>query len=136
MPGKAYGKKNRLPREERMKGYKDVQLVNTDYPFDRFRPDIPVVGIELTTSSAPLTFFEHPDEVLYVFGPEDGSINRSFRRHCHEMLYIPAKHCLNLAAAVYVVLYDRVHKDTQYGHGDPLTIGEEDRGWIQDFGDR
>lgn len=137
-----YGKKNRLPREERMKGYQDVDLVNTDYPFDRFDSDIPVVGIELTPGASPLTWHEHKHECLYVFGPEDGSIDKAFRRHCHSILYIPAKHCLNLAAAVYTVLYDRTFKG--YNEGDPYfgpptaagDVSNEDRGWISDFGER
>ena len=140
MPGDAGGKKGvRLPREERMKGYKDVELVNTDYPFDRFDDSIPVVGIELVPGASPLTWHEHSDHCIYVFGPEDGGINKAFRRHCHQLLYIPARHCLNLAAAVYTVLYDRQHKAQFEGIGAPLSVGDvehEDRGWISDFGER
>ena len=28
--------KKRLPREERMKGYADVEIINDDYPFEQF----------------------------------------------------------------------------------------------------
>jgi tRNA(Leu) C34 or U34 (ribose-2'-O)-methylase TrmL len=54
--------------------------------------------------------FQHPDNAVYVFGPEDGSIPQVLRRHCHRFVKIPAKHCTNLAAAVYIVLYDRAYK--------------------------
>jgi tRNA C32,U32 (ribose-2'-O)-methylase TrmJ len=53
----------------------------------------------------------HPENAVYVFGPEDGSIPPVFRRHCHRFVSIPSKHCLNLAAAVYIVLYDRNQKE-------------------------
>jgi len=125
-----------------MKGYRDVELINTDYPFDRFDKDVPVIGIELTPSSSPLTWHEHSHEAIYVFGPEDGSITKTFRQHCHEIRYIPAKHCLSLAAAVYTVLYDRQHKGFDQGDphfGAPTAAGDvsnEDRGWISDFGER
>jgi tRNA(Leu) C34 or U34 (ribose-2'-O)-methylase TrmL len=137
MPAEGRTKKDtRLPREERMKGYKDVDLVNTDYPFDRFEK-IPVVGVELSPGAQPLTWYDHPDDCLYVFGPEDGSLCKSFRRYCHTMLYIPSRHCLNLAAAVYTVLYDRQHKLLMRGQELPVNAGVwEDRGFTNDFGER
>ncbi len=99
----------RLPREERMKGYKDVQLIQYDYPFDHFKGCTPV-AIELLPNSECLFDFEHPENALYVFGPEDGSIDQVSRRHCHRFVSIPTLHCTNLAAAVYIVLYDRALK--------------------------
>ncbi len=99
----------RLPREERMKGYKDVQLIQYDYPFDHFKGCTPV-AMELLPGSECLFDFEHPENALYVFGPEDGSIDQVSRRHCHRFVSIPTLHCTNLAAAVYIVLYDRALK--------------------------
>ncbi len=114
----------RLPREERMKGYKDVDLIQFDYPFDAFDNSVIPVAIELRNGSEYLPYFEHPHNALYVFGPEDGSIGKSMLRHCHRFVVIPTKHCVNLAAAVYLVLYDRMVKS---GH---LMTLSEDRGFI------
>lgn len=100
----------RLPREERMKGYKDVTLIQYDYPFDAFPDDTVPVAVELAKGSECLHDFIHPDNALYVFGPEDGSINGAVKRHCHRFVYIPTRHCLNLAIAVSTVLYDRANK--------------------------
>ena len=100
---------DRLPREERMKGYKDVELRQFDRPFEHF-PDAIPVAIELVKGSESLSDFVHPENAVYVFGPEDGSIPHVLRRFCHRFVSIPSKHCLNLAAAVYVVLYDRMQK--------------------------
>lgn len=96
----------RIPREERMKGYNKVELIQFDNFFDQFNNVTPV-AIELTPSSENLSTFEHPENPLYVFGPEDGSIPKVLLRHCHRFVFIPTKHCVNLAAAVYTVLYDR-----------------------------
>lgn len=101
--------RKRLPREERMKGYQDVDLIQFDYPFDAFNGAVPV-AIEVRQNSEMLTDFVHPENALYVFGPEDGSIHKSFLGHCHRFVIIPTKHCTNLAAAVYIVLYDRMLK--------------------------
>ena len=114
----------RLPREERMKGYKDVDLIQFDYPFDAFDNGTVPVAIELRDNSENLAWFEHPEHALYVFGPEDGSIGKSVLRHCHRFVVIPTKHCVNLAAAVYIVLYDRMLKS-----GEHMTLAE-DRGFI------
>ena len=97
----------RLPREERMKGYRDVTFRREDRPFSQFAPNVIPVAIELLPGSESIVTFEHPANAVYVFGPEDGSIPAMIRRHCHRFLYIPSHHCLNLSAAVNVVLYDR-----------------------------
>jgi tRNA(Leu) C34 or U34 (ribose-2'-O)-methylase TrmL len=129
----------RLPREERMKGYSDVHVDVSERPFDKLlrRDDsrfmVPVC-VELTPSSTPLTDYVHPTYAVYVFGPEDGSVRSAWRGLCHEFVHIPAKHCLNLAAALNVVLADRVMKRQRDGleHFHGWTPGEhEDRGAME-----
>lgn len=100
----------RLPREERMRGYKDVTLLNDQYPFNRFKNVTPV-AVELRDNAEPLPIFQHPKNAVYVFGPEDGSIPQIMLKHCHRFVVIPSKHCVNLAAAIYLVLYDRISKE-------------------------
>jgi tRNA(Leu) C34 or U34 (ribose-2'-O)-methylase TrmL len=96
--------KERLPREERMKGYKSVKWVRNDFPLNgRGTP----VCVEVMQNSEPLTTFKHPIDAIYVFGPEDGSVPKTFKLNCHRFLHIPAHHYLNLAAAVNVVLAHR-----------------------------
>lgn len=114
----------RLPREERMKGYAGVDLIQNDYPFDAFQNHVTPVAIEVRDNAEYLTEFIHPENALYVFGPEDGSLHKSVVRHCHRFVIIPTMHCVNLAAAVYLVLYDRMLKS-----GERYDIAEiEDRG--------
>ncbi len=66
--------------------------------------------------------------IEYVFGPEDGSIPPVLRRHCHRFVSIPTKHCTNLAAAVYTVLYDRILKHYQLTGEKPVL--DEQRGFV------
>lgn len=100
------GKGRRLPREERMRAYKDkVELVRDDRPFE-YLSGVPV-AVEVDPTAEPLAHFEHPGNAVYLFGPEDGSIPKVYRRFCHRFVIIPSDHCLNLAAAVSCVLMHR-----------------------------
>ena len=121
----------RIPREERMKGFSDVDILLTDSPFDYFKGAVPV-AVELLPNSENLLAFEHPENAIYVFGPEDGSVTSSYRGLCHRRVFIPTKHCTNLGAAIYVTLYDRLLKSYRQGNTESLPIGEvlaEPRGW-------
>ncbi|MDO6683023.1 RNA methyltransferase [Oceanobacter sp. 5_MG-2023] len=72
-----------------------------------------LVCVELVVGATPLPEFIHPDQALYVFGPEDGSIDQSLIDMADEVVYIPTVGCMNLAATVNVVLYDRMAKQQQ-----------------------
>lgn len=123
-------KKVRLPREERMKGYRDVDICHAEYFFDAFPSDVVPVAVELTPSSENLVHFEHPEKALYVFGPEDGSLPKVARMHSHRVVQIPTRHCLNLSMAVGTVLYDRHYKRVLAGLEDPHDVADaESRGY-------
>jgi len=115
----------RLPREERMKGYEDVELFQYDYVFDVHQTATPI-AIEVREGAEMLTTFEHPTNALYVFGPEDGGLQRNTLQHCHRIVTIPTRHCTNLAAAVYITLYDRMLKSGQF------YKLEEERGFTEE----
>jgi tRNA(Leu) C34 or U34 (ribose-2'-O)-methylase TrmL len=100
------GKGQRLPREERMKQYNQkVELIRNDRPFDLVS-GVPI-AVEVSPTAEPLATFTHPENAVYVFGPEDGSVPKVARRFCHRFIIIPSDHCLNLAAAVSCVLMHR-----------------------------
>jgi tRNA(Leu) C34 or U34 (ribose-2'-O)-methylase TrmL len=121
----------RLPREERMKGYKDVEMIHYEHVFDQFPDGTVPVAVEVRAGSEQLLSFEHPENALYVFGPEDGSIPQAVVPRCHRFLVIPTRHCLNLATAVATVLWDREYKRWLAGKIEaPATPGEfENRGF-------
>jgi tRNA(Leu) C34 or U34 (ribose-2'-O)-methylase TrmL len=116
----------RLPREERMRGYKDVVLRKDDRFLDSFADAVPV-AVELRSNAESLIEFEHPGNALYVFGPEDGSLDRAILARCHRFVVIPTRHCTNLASAVYTVLYDR--------HAKRVRAGLEARNAVASTGD-
>ncbi|MEG3767831.1 RNA methyltransferase [Alteromonas sp. 14N.309.X.WAT.G.H12] len=68
------------------------------------------VVVELVEGAQPLPHYEHPDNAFYIFGPEDGSVTNEILRWADDVVYIPTKGCMNLAATVNVVLYDRLAK--------------------------
>ena len=128
-------KGQRLPREERMKGYRDVVMERTDRPFDGEAAFLTPIAVEVRHGSELIVDFEHPENAIYVFGPEDGSLPTWALLHCHRFVMIPSAHCLNLASAVNIVLYDRRVKRIQAGLEPRLPPAEylkEHRGMVAD----
>jgi tRNA(Leu) C34 or U34 (ribose-2'-O)-methylase TrmL len=72
--------------------------------------DIKFVCVEFVEGATALPLFRHPDKAMYVFGPEDGSVAQSLVDRCDAVVYIATHGCMNLAATVNVVLYDRMAK--------------------------
>lgn len=70
---------------------------------------VPVV-VDLVEGAEPLPSFVHPERAFYIFGPEDGTIGKRFLDWVPHKVMIPTKDCMNLAATVNVVLYDRMAK--------------------------
>jgi len=72
-----------------------------------------VVGVEIVDGAKPLPEFTHPDRAFYIFGPEDGSIKKDVLNQCRYVVKVPTCACMNLAATVNVILYDRMAKRTR-----------------------
>ena len=91
--------------------YKNLPLLHCDdlrtvIPFDC----VPV-AVELVPSARSLFDYEHPRGAFYVFGAEDPTLGERVLSWCRDVIYVPSVHCLNLAACVNVVLYDRAAKE-------------------------
>lgn len=69
-----------------------------------------LVAVELVVGATPLMEFEHPEQAFYVFGPEDSSLPKALVRAADAVVYVPTIGCMNLAASVNVLLYDRLAK--------------------------
>lgn len=104
--------RGRIPREERLKGYRTVNLYHTNRATESVLKDITgtPIAVELRPNSECLFDFEHPEDAVYIFGPEDGSLGRPVLQQCHRFLVIPTRFCTNLSAAAYIILYDRAFK--------------------------
>jgi tRNA(Leu) C34 or U34 (ribose-2'-O)-methylase TrmL len=68
------------------------------------------VAVDLLEDATPLPEYRHPERAFYVFGPEDGTLDETVTAWCRDRVYVPTRRCLNLAAAVNIVLYDRLVK--------------------------
>ena len=79
-----------------------------------FRNHIPydcqLVCVERYPSAVNLKDFKHPTRAIYVLGPEDGSIPQGLIDLSLYLVEFDSKHCLNVASAGTVVLYDRQTK--------------------------
>lgn len=102
----------------------DTKSVHQDIPLigiDDLQSIIPLgctpVAVELVEGAKSLTTYTHPDRAIYIFGPEDGSLSKEVLAWCEDVICIPTHGCMNLAATVNVVLYDRMAKglNTQSG---------------------
>lgn len=107
----------RLPREERLRINKEVRFQHLSRELEepmwkaRTHGLVPVC-VERRPEAESLVDFVHPEDAIYVFGPEDGNVPKGWRHFCHRFVRIPTFNDgpLNLAAAVNVVLYDRLTK--------------------------
>ena len=68
------------------------------------------VAVEITDNARKLFNYTHPERAFYIFGPEDGSLPDNVIKACRDIIYVPTRFCMNLAATVNVVLYDRMAK--------------------------
>jgi tRNA(Leu) C34 or U34 (ribose-2'-O)-methylase TrmL len=68
------------------------------------------VAVDLITGAHDLREYQHPERAFYIFGPEDGTLGSHVLSWCRDVIYVPTDGCMNLAATVNVVLYDRAAK--------------------------
>lgn len=87
-----------------------IMLTGVASLLEHRRPGQALVCVELAEGATPLPAFQHPEHALYVFGPEDGSIDQALIDAADAVVYVPTIGCMNLAATVNVLLYDRLAK--------------------------
>lgn len=87
-----------------------IPLSGVDSLIDIFSSDMKIICVELVENAIPLPEFEHPDNAFYIFGPEDSSITQDIIDSADAVVYVPTSGCMNLAATVNVLLYDRLAK--------------------------
>lgn len=70
------------------------------------------VAVELIDGAVSLNEYKHPQRAFYIFGAEDATLGARITDWCRDTVYVPTSSCLNLAACVNVVLYDRQLKQS------------------------
>lgn len=105
----------------------NIPLTGVDSLLENVPEETKIVCIELVEGAIPLPEYQHPDRAFYIFGPEDGTIEQRIIDQADAVVYIPTIGCMNLAATVNVVLYDRMSKSPSSKAGDDLIIRSRDR---------
>lgn len=103
----ASGKRYKKARTDTQAAHRHLPLVECDDLKLVVPYGATVVAVDLIDGATPLAEFNHPKSAFYIFGPEDGTLDITWAK---ETVYVPTKYCMNLAATVNVVLYDRQAK--------------------------
>lgn len=90
--------------------YRHIPLLHADDLRTMIPHDCVPVAIDLLDGARSLFEFIHPERAFYIFGPEDGTLGKAVTDWCKFKVYVPTRICMNLAATVNVVLYDRAAK--------------------------
>ena len=109
------GQRYRRAPTDTSAAYRSIPLIQTDDLHSVVPFDCVPVAVEMSDRARPLTSYVHPKRAFYVFGPEDGTLGRPVLDWCRDVVSIPTNGCLNLAASVNVVLYDRCYKQEVAG---------------------
>lgn len=92
------------------KAWRHIPVLRGDNIFDLIPYDAIPIAVDLVEGAIQLPKFNHPERAFYIFGPEDGTLSEKYLSKCKFKIMIPTKFCMNLAATVNVVLYDRLAK--------------------------
>lgn len=93
-----------------MKHYKHLPLIQVEDLHSIIPYDCVPVAVDLIEGAIPLNEYKHPERAFYIFGAEDATLGDRILSWCRDIIYIPTTGCMNLAATVNVVLYDRASK--------------------------
>ena len=92
------------------KRHLEIPLIGVEDLIKTVPLDCVPVAVELAEGAKSLVDYKHPPRAFYIFGPEDNSLKKKVTDLCRETIYVPTDGCMNLAATVNVILYDRLAK--------------------------
>jgi len=95
-----------------MKRHRHMPLLQVEELREIIPYDCVPVAVDILAGAIPLHKYAHPERAFYIFGPEDGTLGKAVTDYCRDAVYIPTNACMNLAATVNVVLYDRQAKQS------------------------
>jgi len=104
----------------------NVPVNGVDELVEQSTVNMQIVCVEFAQGAISLPEFKHPDNVMYIFGPEDGTISQKIIDRADSVVYIPTVGCMNLAATVNVVLYDRLSKSSMNYASEELISNSRD----------
>lgn len=104
------GNRYRSASTDTMKAYRHLPLIGVDDLFSVIPHDCIPVAVDILEGALDIAVYTHPERAFYIFGPEDGTLGRLITDRCRDKIFVPTNGCMNLAACVNVVLYDRMVK--------------------------
>ena len=104
----------------------DIPLSGVTCLMEAAPGNIKIVCVEFAENATPLPEYRHPQQAFYIFGPEDGDISQQLLDKADAVVYIPTHGCMNLSAAVNVVLYDRLTKSGRRFAGNEIIRRNRD----------
>lgn len=105
------GRRYENSRTDTVKQWRHTPLINVPDLHSAIPYRSVPVAVDLVPEAIPLTSYQHPKRAFYVFGAEDNTLGTRITGWCRDVVYIPTHLCTNLAAAVHIVLYDRLSKE-------------------------
>jgi tRNA(Leu) C34 or U34 (ribose-2'-O)-methylase TrmL len=105
----------------------NIPLSATNCLIENATGNTKIICVEFAENAIPLPEYLHPDNALYIFGPEDGTITQDIINKADDVVYIPTIGCMNLAATVNVLLYDRLSKSSRAYDNNDLIRQSRDR---------
>ena len=104
------GRRYKVQRTDTARTHLQIPILHAEDLRTVIPYDCVPVAIERRKGALSLPEYEHPDRAFYIFGPEDGTLGPDVVDWCRDVVEIPTLYSLNLAAAVNIVLYDRLAK--------------------------
>lgn len=105
------GKRMRMPiPSDTMKSYRHIPTLWVDDVMEHIPYDCVPVAVDLVDGACSLPSYTHPERAFYVFGAEDATLGKRILDRCRDKVMVPTRGCMNLAASVNVILYDRLSK--------------------------
>lgn len=104
------GNRYKSQASDTVKAMRHIPLYHFD-TFEQFYENMPkdclLVGVELHERSRKLEGYGHPERAIYLLGAEDHGLSKTAITKCHSIVEFDSKHCLNVAVAGSIVMYDR-----------------------------
>ena len=70
-----------------------IPVVFADEVLDALPEECMSVAVERVVEATPLPVFEHPERAMYLFGPENGSLDERMLERCAHVVSIPGREC-------------------------------------------
>lgn len=109
------GKRYKTQSSDTMKTTRHIPLYHYE-TFPEFYKVMPygcqLIGVELSPKAVAIKSFNHPQKCIYLLGAEDNGLTNEAANKCYSLVQLPGEHCLNVAVAGSIIMYDRLSKQT------------------------